>query len=189
MPAFFLDTSALAKRYVVEAGSAWVTALTEPAAGNSSWVASVTPVELLAGFYRRVRVGALTLVQAQLAETVFRNELATHFLLVDLNAVIIQDAMRLVGIHPLRAYDALQLAVALDLKTRRSGSGLESPTFVSADLNLNTAAAAERLVGGRPESLPLIILRSQIAPAAPGQSARARGGRGRRRRRRGRRPW
>src|SRR5437870_6159020 len=116
MPAFFLDTSALAKRYVVEAGSAWVTALTESAAGNTCWISSVTPVELLAGFYRRVRVRALTLVQAQLAETIFRNELVTHFLLVDLNAVIIEDAMRLVGIHPLRAYDVLQLAVALDLK-------------------------------------------------------------------------
>jgi predicted nucleic acid-binding protein len=109
MAAYFLDTSALAKRYVVEAGSGWVTTLTESASGNSCWISSVTPVELLAGFYRRVRVGALTLVQAQLAEKVFRNQLATHFQLMDLNTVILQEAMRLVGIHPLRAYDALQL--------------------------------------------------------------------------------
>jgi len=154
MPAFFLDTSALAKRYVIEAGSGWVTALTEPASRNSCWISSVTPVELLAGFYRRVRVGALTLAQAQTAEKVFRHELATHFLLVDLNAIILQEAMRLVGIHPLRAYDALQLAVALDLKNRRSGSGLDSPTFVSADLNLNTAAAAEGLSVEDPNRFP-----------------------------------
>jgi len=154
MSAFFLDTSALAKRYVVEAGSSWVTALTESASGNSCWISSVTPVELLAGFYRRVRVGALTFAQAQMAESVFRNELAVLFLLVDLSAIILQEAMRLVAIHPLRAYDALQLAVALDLKTRRLGSGLESPTFVSADLNLNTAAAAEGLPIEDPNRFP-----------------------------------
>jgi predicted nucleic acid-binding protein len=154
MAAYFLDTSALAKRYVVEAGSGWVTTLTESASGNSCWISSVTPVELLAGFYRRVRVGALTLVQAQLAEKVFRNQLATHFQLMDLNTVILQEAMRLVGIHPLRAYDALQLAVALDLKTRRSLNGLESPIFVSADLNLNTAATAEGLSVEDPNRFP-----------------------------------
>jgi uncharacterized protein len=154
MPAFFLDTSALVKRYVIERGSGWVTALTEPAGGNSCWISSVTPVELLAGFYRRVRVGALTLAQAQTGERVFRHELATHFLLVDLNAIILHEAMRLVGMHPLRAYDALQLAVGLDLKKRRSGSGLDSPTFVSADLNLNTAAAAEGLSVEDPNRFP-----------------------------------
>ena len=99
-------------------------------------------------------MGALTLAQAQTAEKVFRHELATHFLLVDLNAIILQEAMRLVGVHPLRAYDALQLAVALDLKNRRSGSGLDSPTFVSADLNLNTAAAAEGLPVEDPNRFP-----------------------------------
>lgn len=118
MPAFFLDTSALAKRYVVETGSGRITSLTDPASGSTCWLSSVTPVELLASLYRRARVGTLTMTQAQQAENIFCHELSTHFSLIDLNAAILQQAMRLVSAHPLRAYDALLLAVALELKAQ-----------------------------------------------------------------------
>ena len=78
MAAYFLDTSALMKRYVVEVGSAWVTGLTNPAAGRSVRIASVTRVELLAALYRRVRARTLSLAGAKQAELVFRHELTTH---------------------------------------------------------------------------------------------------------------
>src|SRR5438067_13650121 len=102
MAAYFLDTSALAKRYVAEVGSGWVTALTDSAGGNSCWLSSVAPVELLAGLYLRVRVGTLTLAEAQQVEQVFRRELPTHFQLLDLNPLALQEAMRLIAVHPLR---------------------------------------------------------------------------------------
>jgi predicted nucleic acid-binding protein len=42
----YLDSSAVVKRYVAEIGSAWVQGLTAPAAGNRSWIAAVTGVEV-----------------------------------------------------------------------------------------------------------------------------------------------
>jgi uncharacterized protein len=154
MTAVFLDTSALAKRYVVETGSPWVTSLTDPGSGNSSWISAVTPIELLAGLYRRARIGTITLTEAQQSEQHFRHELATHYQLVDLNPVILQEAMRLVAVHPLRAYDALQLATVLDLRAQRALHGVTDPVFVSADHSLNTAAAAEGLAVENPNQHP-----------------------------------
>ena len=45
MSYFYLDSSALVKRYLTEIGSAWVGVLTDPAVGNSIVVAEITRVE------------------------------------------------------------------------------------------------------------------------------------------------
>jgi len=58
--AFFLDTSAAIKRYVLERGSSWVTALAGAHSGNSCWLTQITPVEALAAIHRRARMGSLT---------------------------------------------------------------------------------------------------------------------------------
>ncbi len=71
-----------------------------------------------------------------------------------LKLAALQEAMRLVAIHPLGTYDALQLAVALELKAQRALHGLPAPTFTSADLNLNNAAAAEGLAVEDPNRFP-----------------------------------
>jgi uncharacterized protein len=149
----FLDASAMVKRYVAEAGSAWVTSLTDPASQNVCWIADVTRVEVLAALYRRVRTGTLTLFQAQQAELVFRNELTTHFQVVALDSVIIAQAMLLVRNYPLRAYDAVQLAAALFIQSMNAQVG-SNVVFISADQGLNTAASAEGLVVDNPLSHP-----------------------------------
>ena len=46
--AYFLDTSTVVKRYVHETGTAWVQALTDPAAGHFLYVARITDVEMIA---------------------------------------------------------------------------------------------------------------------------------------------
>jgi uncharacterized protein len=43
--AYFLDGSALAKRYVPEPGTAWVRAINAPSAGNTVLVARMMPAE------------------------------------------------------------------------------------------------------------------------------------------------
>ena len=145
MAPYFLDTSALVKRYVREPGSPWIISLTDPAANNRCWLATFTRVELVAALYRRVRMGSLTLAQAQGSEQLFRRELRTHFLRVPIRAVIVNQAMGLVTVYPLRAYDALQLAAALHVQAQNSALGLAAPMILSADQNLNRAATAEGL--------------------------------------------
>ncbi|MEG4587166.1 hypothetical protein QUA54_18390 [Microcoleus sp. MOSTC5] len=44
---YFLDSSALIKRYVVEIGSPWIKTLTDSQTGNSLLLVSITWVEVL----------------------------------------------------------------------------------------------------------------------------------------------
>ena len=48
MSSFYLDSSALAKRYLVETGTPWVLALTDPPAGHAIFLAEITWVEVAA---------------------------------------------------------------------------------------------------------------------------------------------
>ena len=56
--------------------------------------------------------------------------------------------------HRLRAYDAVQLAVALDVHQRQHDAGLGTVTLISADQALNAAALAEGLPVDDPRSHP-----------------------------------
>jgi predicted nucleic acid-binding protein len=151
--AYLLDSSAAAKRYIVERGSAWVTALTDPSSGNQCWLAAITRAKILAAFQLRVRTGTLTPAQARQAEQLFRTELHTHFRPAAISDAIFDRAMRLVAAHPLRAYDAVQLAAALAVQVRYSGSAAGF-VFVCADQVLNRAALAEGLFVDDPNNHP-----------------------------------
>jgi predicted nucleic acid-binding protein len=154
MAAPFLDTSALVKRYVAETGTDWITGLTDLPAANICWKSSITPIELLAALYLRVRTGNLTLAEAGGAEQKFRQELTTHFQVIALLPAVINRAMELVRIHPLRAYDAVQLATALYLNSQHTSLGLSSIVMISADHHLNQAAVAEGLIIDNPNQHP-----------------------------------
>lgn len=55
MSAFFVDTSALAKRYLVETGSNWVLSWVEPPANNVIIISELTFVEMRSLLARCVR--------------------------------------------------------------------------------------------------------------------------------------
>ena len=58
--AYFLDSSALVKRYVAEVGTAWIQAMTVPAASNALLIARNAWVEVLSALIRRQREGGLS---------------------------------------------------------------------------------------------------------------------------------
>ena len=60
----FLDTSALVKRHVREAGSAWDRSLTRPKAGHDLDISRVTAVEVDSAITRRQSGGHLSPAQA-----------------------------------------------------------------------------------------------------------------------------
>jgi len=64
--AYFLDASALVKRYVTEKGTPWVTGLLDPAARNRLYVARITGVEITAALTRKERRGRLSAAAANL---------------------------------------------------------------------------------------------------------------------------
>ena len=65
MTQYFLDSSALIKRYIVEPGTAWIRSLTTRSSGNTIIIAQITQIEMVSGAARRVREGALTMRTAQ----------------------------------------------------------------------------------------------------------------------------
>jgi predicted nucleic acid-binding protein len=132
----FFDTSALAKRYISEPGSQQVRATLR---AHPVTVARIAYAELAASVARACRLGAISETQRDAV----LDRLAGDF--SRLNVVEVRPALvglvpELVVRHPLRGYDAVQLAAALTVHA--SGPPVE---FWSADATLCQAAASEGL--------------------------------------------
>jgi predicted nucleic acid-binding protein len=137
---YFLDTSALVKRYINEIGTAWVQTLHDPLAGHMRWLMQMTAVECIAAIFRRVRLGHISLADAQNIRTRFRADFSSDYRIVDVTPLLVERAMDLAERFTLRGYDAAQLAAA-DLVNTQFVALQHAPiTFVSADTDLNTAA-------------------------------------------------
>ena len=145
MAVFLFDTSGLVKRHVAEAGSAWVRSLVRVRSGHILTIAQITKVEVVAAITRRQRGGRLSPAQAGAILGHFHRDCANRYNVLDVLPAHLTAAMALSRRHGLRAYDAVQLAVAAfaDESSRRSGAG--PVTLVSADRELNAAASAEGL--------------------------------------------
>lgn len=154
MALHYLDASALVKRYVAEAGSAFVTRVSDPAGSNETYLATLGCVEVVSALYRRVNTGTLMFAAARHAEQVFRGELRSFLQPIDLNPSILARAMGFAKLHVLRAYDSVQLATAVELQVRRRALNLSLPIFLSADQRLNQAALAEGLLVDDPNRYP-----------------------------------
>ena len=149
MAVYFLDTSAVVKRYVQETGTAWIRALTDPAEGHFLYWARITDVELTAALARRRRQANLSPVQAAAALRQFRTDFVQDFRIAEITIPLLQRASDLTDMHVLRAYDAVQLALALEVQSQ-----IPSLVLVSADQGLNAAAAAEGLPVEDPNTHP-----------------------------------
>ncbi len=141
MSAYFFDTSALVKRYVNETGSAWVDDLTDLAAGNDIYILRMTEVEVTSAVTRRRRGGTLSVTAAAAVLAQFRQDLGNEYHVVEVTAAILAAAVPLVETHGLRAYDAVQFAAASALNAYRVALSLSDLILVSADQELNAAAA------------------------------------------------
>lgn len=144
MPVCFLDSSAVVKCYVAETGSVWTRSILDDE-NNVVYVVSLSRVETISALTRRLRRGDISRGQFDVASEQFRLDLTTQFEIVGLTDQMIEEASTLAEKHGLRAYDAVQLAVALDTSRVISQVELTQLILVSADLELNAAAAAERL--------------------------------------------
>lgn len=112
MSALFFDTSAVVKRYLQEVGSSWVRATTNPLAGGIIVIADLATVELLSLLARRVREGTLPASSATQLGNTFLLHSAQEYLTLEMGNTVLEAARLLVGRHPLRTLDALQLASA-----------------------------------------------------------------------------
>ncbi len=147
----FFDTSAIAKHYRAEVGTARVDALLAEA-GARHFISALSVVELHSVFARLVRTGQITDADFHLARGRFLADVAASLWQVaPVNAADFDQAQQLLVRHglvrSLRTLDALQLAVALGL-----GAAGPLDAFVCADANLINVAAAEGMSVINPEA-------------------------------------
>lgn len=140
MPVYFVDSSALVKRYRHEAGSERVNQLLDPA--ERLIMARLTQVEVSAAIVRRGRVTGVSTHDLAAVLATFDRDLRDSFDVVELDAPVIERATALAPRHGLRAADAVQLACAL---LARADAPQQEFTLVGNDLELNAAAVAEGL--------------------------------------------
>jgi predicted nucleic acid-binding protein len=151
---YFLDTSALVKYYVDEIGSAWIRGLVRATPEPLLLVSHLVTVEVCSALARRLREGTLTSEDYEQTKIAFRRDYLSQFQVVMAAAPIVNAACDLLERHPLRAYDATHLAVALEANRSLVARGHAALTFLSADDRLNQAASAEGLTVENPNLHP-----------------------------------
>lgn len=154
MGTYFLDTSAIVKRYVTESGSAWVSGICDPAAGHSINISQATLTEAVAALCRKARLTSISLADRDKSIALFQRDVRRGYSVQRVTTAVYLRAGTLCQSHNLRAYDAIQLACALTLRDRLSALQL-SPTFVCADDDLLRVAAPRRAERREPEQLPM----------------------------------
>lgn len=165
MAIYFFDSSALVKRYVPENGTSWVQSIVDPQIGNNIYIAEITLVEVISGVKKHERMtgaGQISKADAVAFISQFRNDFDKQYLALNVKSENIEQAADLVEKHnifniaksrKLRAYDAIQLAVAVELYEDYQTQSIPV-TFVSADIDLLEAASAEGLQIENPNDYP-----------------------------------
>jgi uncharacterized protein len=144
-PALHLDTSALVKLYVQEAGTE---ALVAAARSRALRALSIARVEAGAAIWRRHRAGDLAeSVADDLVRRVDR-DCRRVITLVPVTDDVLDEALRLCRRHGLRADDAMQLAGALRSTGPRVAD--DQSVFVASDDALLAAARTEGLRSWNP---------------------------------------
>ena len=134
----YLDTSALVKLYVAEAGTEAVATAVERA--QALVTVRVTYAEARAAFAQHARAkgiaaGGLRRVVRQLDEE------WGQYSIVEVTDALVRRAGALSERHRLRGYDAVQLSAAVDLRV----TGATDVAFATFDARLNHAARRERM--------------------------------------------
>ena len=141
MSSAYLDTSALLKLYIEEDGTDRVTHVVEDAEDGQVIILDLAPVEARSAIRRRQREGDIDGADADRVLRRIEDDASSLFLVQPSTSAVMEEAARLIDRHPLRAYDALQLAGCLVVR-----QGMPGPvTFVCADGRLCEAAANEGL--------------------------------------------
>lgn len=154
MAVYFIDSSALVKRYISETGSTWILNLFNPGLNNEILITAIAGVEIVAAITRRGRGGSINVTDGTTACNQFKNDFVAEYQVIEVTENIINSAMVLAQAQGLRGYDAVQLAAGCAVNTISISNSLPPIIFVSADNELNAAAAREGLIIENPNNYP-----------------------------------
>lgn len=152
MTSLFLDSSALAKRYLPEVGTSWLRQ--QILSSDSIIVSRITSVEVMSAVARRQREKTLSPAVVTGINRLLNKHLQQKYLIIGINHQITTLAIQLLMVHPLRAYDAIQLASAKFVAQRLVANDIPPITFLCADVRLLVIAQNEGLNTDNPGDHP-----------------------------------
>ena len=151
---YYLDTSALIKRYLNETGSSWIRDLTQTT--EHLFIASrLAVVEINSAFARRLREGTVTQVEYADHLSAFDKDCRVLYHLVEPTPETLDLARDLVAKHPIRTLDAVQLASAMLANRVFTKLNLPALAFLSADDRLLQITQQEGLLVKNPNHYAL----------------------------------
>ena len=148
MTLYFLDSSALAKLFVAELGSAQLVDLIKPLLTAQVVISTLAIVEVHSAIRRRERAGQLSSQHAAEALVMLPAE-AAAMTEQPISTQVIETARQVLDRHPLRSLDAIQLASGL---VARASNNTSNIVFVASDRVLLSAARAEGFQVWDPEN-------------------------------------
>ena len=155
MTFYYFDTSALVKYYVTEPGSTWIRQIIEEQDSKNDslrhliLLAEITRVEVAAGLAAIERAGRIRRSKRNREYRRFTSHFTHRYAVIPLKTGDFEAAAGLTQDHPLKAYDAVQLAVALRHHQALASHGF-SLAFGSGEEGVVTAAEAEGLLIDNP---------------------------------------
>jgi len=147
---YYCDSSAVVKIYLDEAGSQFMKNLCHKAPTGDLFINAIAGPEVWSALHRRFRSGDLTQEIFAQARTDFTEDFNETFNRLPIADEIISLAMQLIEKYPLRGYDSVQLATALQLQSILRAFDGEEVCFVGSDKILNHAAKNEGLTVTNP---------------------------------------
>lgn len=115
MDYYFFDSSAIVKNYIIETGTNWVKPIFNAIRTNVIYVVSITEVEVIAAFARRLKGKTLTVNDAAVASIQFKNDFSKNLRLIRIELILLKRAVKLAEKYALRGYDAVQLSAAVEV--------------------------------------------------------------------------
>jgi len=136
---YFVDTSALFKRYQPEKGTALVSQILEES-NQSVYISSITIVEIVSNLKRLFEIDRITSEEQFLKQRAFfyRDIRTLGITILDVSADDIIKAEDLILKRYMKSIDSIQIAIALNLKR-------DDITFISSDRRLCKIANEEGL--------------------------------------------
>jgi predicted nucleic acid-binding protein len=163
--AFYLDASALAKRYIPERGSAQVDAILDSVPARRIRVLTIGTGEVISILVRKRNAGVISATEFAQAAASFHAEIvrAKDITKVSVTGRLVTTSFGLIVAHALNSTDAvlLQSALAIARKLRAAGDDL---VVVASGQRLLRAAVAEGLTSFDPEAQDHAALAPLLGP-------------------------
>src|SRR5690606_23078230 len=97
-----------------ETGSHWIRAITNPDAEHVIIVARITSVEIMSAVSRLRRENSISMGIVEAVQLILNRHMRREYVVIELTDAVTKQAINLLSAYPLRAYDSVQLASALE---------------------------------------------------------------------------